>query len=64
VGNAYCYELGDINTDEQAILRMTLEKVYIYIYIYIYKCVVQDRARSIRVRPSTSVYGPVNQGMD
>jgi len=29
VGNAYCYELGDINTDEQVILRMILEKVTI-----------------------------------
>ena len=62
MGNAYCYELGDINTDEQVILRTTLEKVIIYIYIK--KCVVQDRFRSISVRPSTSVYGPVTQGTD
>jgi len=34
VGNGYCYELGDINTDEQVILRLTLEKVIIYINVW------------------------------
>ena len=27
--NAYCYKLGAVNTDEQVILKMTLEKVII-----------------------------------
>jgi hypothetical protein len=28
-GGAYCYKLGDINTDEQVILKITLKKVII-----------------------------------
>ena len=29
MGNAYCYKLRDINTDEHVILKVTLEKVII-----------------------------------
>ena len=52
MGNAYCYKLGDINTDEQVILKMTLQKVIIEIYKK--NVVVQDRAGCIKLSYSTS----------